>query len=523
MRVALIQCPVWGTREPPLSIVQLSACLKSKGHEAKSYDLNNYLYTKREDNMKNLWAWEQSSFWYDKNSVNEFFLSMNNIINSFTENILKHAPRMAAFSITSSTYWASIQYAKELKEKNKDLLIIFGGQIFNEKCYIEKIFKESPVDYVIPGEGDRAFPELCQEMDKSGSLRDCLGVYIRDKEKTFYTGDRKPMNNLDSLPYMDFSDLKIEDYDDKEHFAIMSSRGCVWDCSFCSSRSFWGTYREMNAERLHQEISFHKLSYPEICHIDFQDLVFNANVSRTEEFCDLMIKYPPYGTKILWVANAIINKKMTTNIVQKMAKAGCKHLIFGIESGSARILKLMNKKYDIKDAKRIIKDACESGIRVTGNFMFGFPGETENDFHLTLDFIKDMGKYFTRVYPSRTYCAIEENSKLHTEPGKFMIKTPFSHHLYWETLDGKNTYPVRLKRCKEFEKLCLDLGVQVDNGVRTTVELDEWFNLGSYYEYINEYDTALEYFRKYQKLDPKNEAVLNRIKSIDTKILNKTV
>ena len=63
MKIALVQCPVWGTYDPPLALAQLSACLKEKGHEVYILDLNIELYLKRKENYKDLWAWEQCGFW----------------------------------------------------------------------------------------------------------------------------------------------------------------------------------------------------------------------------------------------------------------------------------------------------------------------------------------------------------------------------------------------------------------------------------------------------------------------------
>ena len=76
MKVVLIQCPVWGTREPPLALVQLSGCLKNAGIDTKSFDFNNFLYRNREDKFRTLWSWEQSMFWYSEDKVKEFFKSL---------------------------------------------------------------------------------------------------------------------------------------------------------------------------------------------------------------------------------------------------------------------------------------------------------------------------------------------------------------------------------------------------------------------------------------------------------------
>ncbi|GAG80072.1 unnamed protein product, partial [marine sediment metagenome] len=207
-----------------------------------------------------------------------------------------------------------------------------------------------------------------------------------------------------------------------------------------------------------------------------------------------------------------IRPEMSYEVIKKMKLAGCEHIIFGIESGSQRVLDLMKKHYRVEDADRIIRWMHKVGIIVTCNFMFGFPGETEEDFELTLDFIKRNAEYLDRVYPSRTYCALEEFSYLNTHLEEFGIKPNPPNHLYWETIDGKNSYPERLRCCEEFCKLASSLGIEVGSGVQTSVELDRWFNLGNYYETIKDYEKMMECYEKYMEIDPHNEVVLNKIK-----------
>jgi len=521
MRVALIQCPVWGTREPPLSIVQLSACLKAGGHEVHSVDLNNRLYRDRTENLKTLWAWEQSLFWYDRNSVRKFFTEHSAAIGSLARDVLSKDPSVVCFSLAASSYHSSVEFAVILRKLAPSIKIVFGGQLFCDGSYIEKAFNESPVDFIVQGEGDSTVPELASTIESGGDLSKCPGIFIRENGAIACTGPRKPLEDLNSLPYMDFSDLRLEDYDDCRHILMMSSRGCVWNCAFCSSRSFWEGYRYMSAERMHQEIVFHKLNQSkDMSHVDFADLALNGNMERVKEFCELMLKYPPYPSncKMQWISNAIIHPGLTKDVLSLMARAGCQRLIFGIESGSKNVLKHMKKMYNPEIALRVIKDAHSAGIKVTCNFMFGFPGETEEDFNETLKFLECIAPYVERVYPSRTYCAIEEFSYLHKHPEEFGIKTPFSHHLYWESTDGKNTYPVRLGRCQKFEELCDKLGVQVDCGVKTSVQLDEWFNLGHYYDFRKEYKNALKYFIKYSEFNAENEIVSNKIKDLTEKM-----
>ncbi len=520
MKVALIQCPVWGTREPPLAIVQLSACLKASGIETKSFDFNNFIYRNREDKFKNLWAWEQSMFWYKSEKVKDFFRSYANVVDSYINRIMDFSPDIIGLSLSASTFHSSCEFAKKIRKKNKSVKVVFGGQLFFNKNYIKKSFQNSPVDYILAGEADQALPQLARTIELQKEIKSCPGVYFKKGDQIKFTGQRPLIEDLDNLPYSDFSDLKIQDYDDDEHISIMASRGCVWNCAFCSSRAFWGKYRYMSGERIHQEIVYQRITKGCLGHIDFMDLVFNGSIKRVEDFCRLMIDYPPPPAHhdMRWTANAIIHPALTKDLLFMMAESGCKRLIFGIESGSERVLKLMKKPFKISDAKRIIKDASSAGIQVTTNFMFGFPGETEKDFQKTLDFIKDTGEFIERVYPSRTYCAIEEFSHIERNPDQFGIKKPFSHHLYWKSRDGLNTYPVRLQRCARFEKLCNEMGFMVDCGVQTSVEMDNWYNLAHYYEYEKEYKQAAEYFKKYLKKDPLNKEIREKKNICEKKI-----
>jgi len=183
-----------------------------------------------------------------------------------------------------------------------------------------------------------------------------------------------------------------------------------------------------------------------------------------------------------------------------MKASGCKHVIFGIESGSQRIVDLMRKHYQIEDADRTIRWMHEAGITATCNFMFGFPGETDADFQETLGFLKRNAGFLGRVYPSRTYCGIEEFSYLYGHLEEFGIKPDPGNYLFWESADGTNTYPERLRRCREFSRLAASLGVEVASGVQTSVDLDELFNLSRYYELKQDYENSIGCQEKIRQL-----------------------
>ncbi len=118
MKISLIQCPVWGTYDPPVALAQLSSCLKREGHEVHSFDLNIKLYLNRSENYKNMWAWEQSLFWYDKEKVEKFFKDNAKDIEHYAKAIIDTGAKIIGFSVNA----ASAQ----------DLL---GFSFFTARCY----------------------------------------------------------------------------------------------------------------------------------------------------------------------------------------------------------------------------------------------------------------------------------------------------------------------------------------------------------------------------------------------------
>ncbi|MFH1202401.1 MAG: radical SAM protein [Candidatus Omnitrophota bacterium] len=510
MKIALIQSPVWGTYDPPVALAQLSACLKKDGHEVYALDLNIELYLNRKENYKNAWAWEQCGFWYDPSCILKFFTDNQDIIREYINKIFRSNPRIICFSVSTASRLASLELARMIKKEHKDIPIIFGGTLFFEKHWIEEILKEETADIVSYGEGEVTLCELARLIEDNKPLDSCPGISFKNNNKIVNNHPRPFIKDLEELPFMDFTDLPLTNYDDSGHIPFLTSRGCVQQCIFCSSRAFWPGYRHMSGKRIFEEIAFHKNRNDELGHVDFLDLMFNGDIKALSSFCDLMVN-SSLKRNISWVANVIVRPEMTLELLKRMKEAGCKHLIYGIESGSQRILDLMNKRYKIENADAVIKATHEAGIVVTANFMFGFPGEEEEDFAKTLDFLRRNVKYLDRVYPSRTFCALEEFSYLHVHQEEFGIKPSSPNHLYWESTDNRNTYPERLRRCEEFCKLASSLEIEVASGVQTSVELDRWFNLAYYYEHKEDINNALDCYLKYYELEPKNTIVTEKI------------
>ena len=507
MKILLVQCPLWGTYEPPIAIAQLASCLKKENHKVLISDLNIKLYLNRPHEYKNFWAWEQSDFWYNQALVEGYIAKNSEEINAHLEGALEKEIGLVGFSVNMASLHMSNDIARRIKSRDKGVTVVFGGPLFLNKKYIHEVLQNSDVDVVVYGEGEHAFTQLAGALSKKGNIKAIPGIAFR-QNGSVCVNDPASQVNLDDLPFLDFVSLPLTDYDDARHIPFMASRGCIRRCYFCSDAPCWPGYRAMSGERVFQEIAYHKNIYRDIGHIRFIDLEFNGNMNSLVEFSDLMRDRP---LDVNWSANMVVRPELTRKVIEKMARSGCEHIIFGIESGSESLLKRMNKYYNIKDADRIIRQMHEAGICVTANFMFGFPGETEDDFTQTLAFLKRNANFLGRAYPSRTYFALEEFSYVYDHPEEFGIKPGASSHLFWESQDGLNTYPLRMDRCRRFCELALKLGVEVGAGVQTSVMQDEWFNLSYYYEKEKNYPKAVEHLLNYYDMDPRNEVVNKKI------------
>ncbi|MFH0791512.1 MAG: radical SAM protein, partial [Candidatus Omnitrophota bacterium] len=508
------QPPVWGIFEPPVALAQILSCFQEDGYEVSVFDLNIELYSRKKEEYNTVWAIEQSSFWGNGDNVNKFFEDNSGIIEGQINKIIDTNPDLIGFSVNVCSLPATMILAERIKRKIPRVKIVIGGPMFFMPGDISGILEHDCIDVIVYGEGEETFRELPKFFIEEKDLNLCRGIYFKKDAKVVKTEARPPIKNLDALPFLGLKSFPLAKYDPPghlgKHISLMTSRGCVLNCVYCGPKAYWQGFRFMSGQRIYDEVKYHIQNDPDIEHIEFLDLELNGNIKVLSDFCDLMIANPP-KQGIRWHANIIIRPEMTKELLLKMKQAGCSRLSIGIETGSQRVLGLMNKRYKVEDADVVLRNAHHAGIVVTTNFMFGFPGETEDDFNLTLDFLKRNAGTIGTVYPSRTFCTIEPFSYLSEHLSEFGMAVDPVYNLYWESEDGKNNYPERLRRCEEFSKLAMKLGVSVGLGLQTSLDLDRYYNLGFYYEYKKDFEKSKSFFEGYLKLDPKNTIINKKI------------
>jgi len=249
----------------------------------------------------------------------------------------------------------------------------------------------------------------------------------------------KPVEDMNSLPLINFR--LLQGYENLSIIPIMTSRGCPFDCNFCTVTKIFGKkFRMQSVERIIEEIK-HARSIFKAHQFFFYDDNFTANRKRIDELCDSLLAQK---IEITWDAQVRSDMAKQPDLLAKMARAGCKRVYVGFESISDETLKALQKSQTKKDIEDSIRMFHTYGIKIHGMFMFGEDSDTLDTIHDTVDFAL----------------------KHEIDTVQFMILTPFPgtqiydkivaekrlYHKNWDYYDGmyivfqpKNLTAVRLQ------------------------------------------------------------------------------
>jgi len=309
----------------------------------------------------------------------------------FYDAVKQIKPDFIGFSATT----LAIKRAYELSDycRNKGITTIIGGR--HVSIYPEEGLKHA--DYIVVGEGELALLSIVTGNEKKGIVK------------------KDPLKNLDDLPIIDRSLIDMNFYvKTKDRFqdsyltfvplntltaGIITSRGCPYNCIFCFNSYRGYPYRFHSAKRVVDEIKYLLKEY-QIQAIFFLDDNLFANRSRLIEICNL-IKQEKLS--FIWGANSRVDNLDEASVIAAK-EAGCKQITFGFESGSQKILNILNKQTTVEKMQEAVALVKKHGLLVTGTFMIGNPKESKADINLTKQFIQNnkidsYGICITTPYP----------------------------------------------------------------------------------------------------------------------------
>jgi radical SAM superfamily enzyme YgiQ (UPF0313 family) len=287
----------------------------------------------------------------------------------------KETPTLLGLSTYTVTLPASLFAFQLAKEINPSIKTVMGGGIFSGELDLASpnfrhFLEQTPyIDKIIVGEGEQLLLKLL-----NGELPDAKRVYTLE-DIAGQTMD------LSQAPVLDLSDLDIRYY---PMLSTYSSRSCPFNCSFCSEKVMWGKFRKKKAHYIAEELAHLSREYKTQLFL-LSDSLLNPVVT------DLANSLINAGHSIYWdgylrADPSACNREKTF----QWRQGGFYRARLGLESGSPRILERMGKKISPEQIKEAIGSLAHSGIKTTTYWVIGYPGETEEDFQLTLDLVEEM-------------------------------------------------------------------------------------------------------------------------------------
>lgn len=289
-----------------------------------------------------------------------------------------------------------LDHCRVINKNKKSAWLVLGGH--GPTPIPEYVLEQTHADAIILGEGEESLPELLQCKLNQGDRANITGIAYREEGSVNVTPRRKPVHNLDSIPFPEWSLFPIENYiknlklfryePTDRCFGMLTSRGCINRCNFCYRMEKGIRFRSV--KNVIQEITLLNEQYG-INYFLMNDELFVYPKKRIFEFKDELEKI---GIKIKFVCNARVDV-FDEEVVQCLKEAGCQFLNFGMESSDQKVLDLMNKHTTVEENIRAAEIAKKAKIGLGLNFIWGNIGDTVESLKNNTALIK---KYTTYDY-----------------------------------------------------------------------------------------------------------------------------
>ncbi len=341
---------------PPIGIMSLSSVVKRAGHECVMFDQAN------------------------PDTPNEFII----------EEIKRKQPAFVGLSFLSTTSYPYAKIlARAIRAADSKVKLAFGGVFASLNAPLVKL--QCPeVDFVCRGDGEQLMLDLLKSLDNPSGVESL--TWAKDG-KVINNPNRKVERQLDQWPFPDRESLALDFVESMpldvpavlsmERFTTMqTSRGCPWSCTFCDIPIFnEGKWRSRTPQHVVEEFKhLQSLGYGSVYFVDDH---FLLQPKRIEAICKGINEN---NIEIEWGCEGRVDS-VAQHLFPAMAKAHCRTLMFGIESGSQKILDRVRKEQTLEEITNAVTNAKKAGIEIVhGFFVVGNPDETVEDMRATFDF-----------------------------------------------------------------------------------------------------------------------------------------
>lgn len=273
-------------------------------------------------------------------------------------------------STITSTTPAAYRIAREIKEKTrvmgKDIPVVMGGA---HVTFMPEEALDNYVDFVVRGEGEQTILKLLSWLENGNdvsSISRISGLSYKIGSRVYHNEKRPHLRDQDSLPTPELS--LIKGWKDPVIFPVLTSRGCPFDCTFCSVTKMFGhKYRFSSQEKTIEQLQHYQKLYPGSW-VFFYDDNFTASPKRTKILLERVLQK---GMNFSWSAQARVDVAKDKELLKLMHKANCKVLYIGLESVNPKTLEEYNKRQTVEEMEEAIRTLHQYKIKVHGMFVLG--------------------------------------------------------------------------------------------------------------------------------------------------------
>jgi radical SAM superfamily enzyme YgiQ (UPF0313 family) len=335
------------SRVPPLGLGYLAALLKRRGFEVEISDLNV----------------ESST--------------------AFEESLSRDRPEVVGVSCAIGNAHQALTVVGKVKTHFPECFVVVGGPYV---CIMgdSMLVRHREIDAAVVGEGEVTFVELLERLQNKDGLSDVNGLIFRDGSKIRSNSPRDPVEALDSLPFPAREKLPMDLYGENAG-VLFTSRGCPYQCVFCSRSVFGKRWRGHSPEYVLTEIE-HLREHYGVRGFSFLDDNFTFDLDRAEKILDRIIARKWKLSLYFW--NGIRVDSVTEGLLARMKKAGCTAINYGVESADPDVLTRIKKGITLDQVDKAIRHTREAGIKANVFFMVGNPGDTPKVVDKTRKFVE---------------------------------------------------------------------------------------------------------------------------------------
>ncbi|MBU4263822.1 MAG: B12-binding domain-containing radical SAM protein [Proteobacteria bacterium] len=342
---------------PTLGVAYLASSLQRAGHEARILDL-----------------------WTEPLSDQQLLA-----------NIGEYQPDLVGITFFTRRYSATKKLADDIKDWFPDKKIVVGG--YHPSALPRETLEEiQSIDFVAIGEGEETIVELLESLpDKEWDTVNGIG-YRGEGGAVVLTPPRKFIKDLDQLAYPDLFQVDPRKYRIHPPYGwfglpltMITTRGCPGKCTFCSKSVFKRTLRSLSPRKVVDEILYWKERLP-VKEIRFYDDDFTISQKRTFEICDLLIEEK---VNLPWTCTTRVDF-LSRDLMVRMKEAGLYFITLGVESGSPKVLKGLQKGYTVGHIRDAFSWAHQLDLVTFAFFMVGCPEETDEDVAMTMAIQKEI-------------------------------------------------------------------------------------------------------------------------------------